>query len=140
MSAPQDLPNEELQQLQSLLRLKNYERPVDGYFEDFLDEFHRRQREEVVSREPSVWEKVTTWFNGLGAARWAYGAGLGYALLFLAFVMWPDQAAPNQSVAQETEEVLPGDRRLEHVELERKQQPLPADEEKEARELLPKDF
>jgi hypothetical protein len=36
-----------------LLRLKKYEQPPPGYFEDFLHEFHRRQRDELL-RQP-VW-------------------------------------------------------------------------------------
>ncbi len=36
-----------------LLRLKKYEQPPPGYFENFLHEFHRRQRDELL-RQP-VW-------------------------------------------------------------------------------------
>jgi len=36
-----------------LLRLKRYEQPPPGYFENFLHEFHRRQRDELL-RQP-VW-------------------------------------------------------------------------------------
>jgi hypothetical protein len=36
-----------------LLRLKRYEQPPPGYFEDFLHEFHRRQRDELL-RQP-IW-------------------------------------------------------------------------------------
>jgi hypothetical protein len=31
-----------------LLRLKKYEQPPPGYFENFLHEFHRRQRDELL--------------------------------------------------------------------------------------------
>jgi len=31
-----------------LLRLKKYEQPPPGYFENFLHEFHRRQRDEIA--------------------------------------------------------------------------------------------
>ncbi len=34
-----------------LLRLKNFEQPPPAYFENFLHEFHRRQRDELL-REP----------------------------------------------------------------------------------------
>src|SRR6476620_8107062 len=43
--------NEE--QIGKLLRLKKFEQPPPGYFENFLHEFHRRQRDELL-REP-VW-------------------------------------------------------------------------------------
>ena len=32
-----------------LLRLKRYEQPPPGYFENFLHEFHRRQRDELLA-------------------------------------------------------------------------------------------
>jgi len=41
------------EQIGKLLRLKKYEQPPPGYFEDFLHEFHRRQRDELL-REP-IW-------------------------------------------------------------------------------------
>jgi hypothetical protein len=43
--------NEE--QIGKLLRLKKYEQPPPAYFENFLHEFHRRQRDELL-KEP-IW-------------------------------------------------------------------------------------
>jgi hypothetical protein len=38
-------------EISKLLRLKRYEQPPAGYFENFLHEFHRRQRDELL-RQP----------------------------------------------------------------------------------------
>ncbi|HET9419185.1 MAG TPA: hypothetical protein VFO30_07580 [Chthoniobacterales bacterium] len=35
-------------EIATLLRLKRYEQPPPGYFEDFLHEFHRRQRDALL--------------------------------------------------------------------------------------------
>jgi hypothetical protein len=35
-------------EIAKLLRLKKYEQPAPGYFENFLHEFHRRQRDELL--------------------------------------------------------------------------------------------
>src|SRR5438552_9946316 len=38
-------------QITKLLRLKRFEQPPPGYFDNFLHEFHRRQRDELL-RQP----------------------------------------------------------------------------------------
>lgn len=43
--------NENFEEIGRLLRLKRYEQPPPAYFENFLHEFHRRQRDELL-RQP----------------------------------------------------------------------------------------
>ncbi len=53
--------NELSNEIGQLLRLKKFEQPPPGYFEDFLHEFHRRQRDELL-REPLwsvVWQRLS---------------------------------------------------------------------------------
>lgn len=44
-----------------LLRLKRYEQPPPGYFENFLQEFRRRQRERDELWHQSLWRRI--WFE-----------------------------------------------------------------------------
>ena len=110
----------EFPEVQKLLRLKRYEEPSDEYFEEFLDEFHRRQREDLMktSARSLFMERLTVWFRELGMAKWAYGAGLAYAALMIGFVLWPRGGHEAPVVKPGTTE-LPGDRTLEHVEFQK---------------------
>ena len=141
MTDTQDIPADELEDLQRLLKLKNYEQPVDGYFEDFLDEFHRRQRESMVSQSsPSVWSRFSEWFSDLGAAKWAIGAGVAYAVLALGFFgTLADKGS--SGVAKETEDFLPEGSKLQHVELETATpEVLGKERSEESLEILPREF
>ncbi len=44
-----------------LLRLKKYEQPPPGYFENFLHEFHRRQRDELLKQPvwSVLWQRLS---------------------------------------------------------------------------------
>lgn len=68
--------------LQKLLRLKRYEQPPPGYVDDFLREFHHRQRAALL-REP-LWrigfERMAALFSMHSAGRYAYGAATALVL------------------------------------------------------------
>ena len=50
------MDNSTTTKLAGSLRLKRYEQPPPGYFENFLHEFHRRQRDELL-RQP-LWQNL----------------------------------------------------------------------------------
>jgi hypothetical protein len=110
--------NSQFPEVQKLLRLKRYEQPSEEYFEEFLDEFHRRQREDLMrtSSRRLFAERLAVWFRELGMAKWAYGAGLAYATLMVGFLMWP--RGGSEEIAQPGIMPLPGERVLEHVDFE----------------------
>ena len=65
---------DDFKDLQALLRLKRYEAPPAEYFEDFLYEFHRRQRAELLRRP--LWRLALDRLEGalptFTPARYAY--------------------------------------------------------------------
>lgn len=83
-----------VEEIGSLLALKRHERPEEGYFDDFLREFHQRRREEEALKSgPSGWmRRASVWISSLGASKWAYGAGLAYATIMALFLLAPDNA------------------------------------------------
>ena len=78
-------------QLESLLALKRHERPEEDYWQGFLCEFHQRQREQATMKSglSRFMERVSAWFGDLDSSKWAYGAGLAYAAVTVAFFLMP---------------------------------------------------
>jgi hypothetical protein len=76
------------EQIGALLSLKRHERPPEGYMDDFLREFHMRRREEAMSERGfgAWWSRFTGWLSEPGASKWAYGAGMAYAAILIAFM------------------------------------------------------
>jgi len=72
-----------VEEIGTLLALKRHERPEDGYFDDFLREFHQRLRAEEARQKGLAgwWRKTSAWFSDLGASKWAYAGGLAYATI-----------------------------------------------------------
>ncbi|MFN0127625.1 MAG: hypothetical protein ACKV19_13170 [Verrucomicrobiales bacterium] len=101
MNAPHD-PSPELA---SLLRLKRYEQPPPGYFDDFAHAFHKRQRAELL--RVSAWQlwvdRVGTHFmewRFLLQPRWLVPLGATYAVLMLALFFRQDKPTSPGEVAR----------------------------------------
>ena len=88
-------------QLQELLRLKRFEQPPPGYFDRTLNEFHRRQRAELLRRSAlQIW--FDRFLSGLWSFRvptYAYGAAFG-AFLVAATIVGSGVWAPYMETAE----------------------------------------
>jgi hypothetical protein len=88
-----------VEQLENLLALRRDERPEEGYWQDFLCEFHQRQRERAVDRRglKGFTLRMGEWFSELGPSKWAYGAGLAYASVAAMALLMPREAQMDQA-------------------------------------------
>lgn len=112
-----------VEQLESLLALKRHELPEEGYWQDFLCEFHQRQRQHALSQSgvSALVARVSGWFADLGPSRWAYGAGLAYAAATIAFFLIPRgvevEHAPAAPVNYQVVPVAPPIEQLDQLDL-----------------------
>ena len=86
-----------VEQISNLLSQRSDLRPEEGYWQDFLREFHHNQRMEAAAMSaPSAFvERVRSWFSEVSPSKWAYGAGLAYATAAVAFFLVPRGAEVN---------------------------------------------
>lgn len=63
----------EFEDIQRLIRLKRFEQPEEGFTENFLQQFHQRQRAEMLKRSSLelFWERVTTWWDHMLVPKWS---------------------------------------------------------------------
>lgn len=86
-----------VEQISNLLSQRSDLRPEEGYWQDFLREFHHNQRMEAAAKSaPSAFVgRLRSWFSEVSPSKWAYGAGLAYATAAIAFFLVPRGAEVN---------------------------------------------
>jgi hypothetical protein len=80
-----------VEQISNLLASKRTEHPDAAYWQEFVCEFHQNQREQSVKKSgvANALDVVSNWFSDLGPSKWAYGAGMAYAAVTVAFLLTP---------------------------------------------------
>ncbi len=80
-----------VEQISNLLSQRDDLRPEEGYWQDFLREFHHNQRVEAAN-QPAVTvflKNLGSFFSEVSPSRWAYGAGFAYAAAAVIFLIAP---------------------------------------------------
>jgi hypothetical protein len=102
----------EFEDIQRLIRLKRHEQPPPGFVEEFVSSFQERQRSELLrnSARGLLWERVTTYLEGLLNPKWAWAGATAVAALGLGFMLRPlpggvAQLAQNKASAQGVQQV-----------------------------------
>ena len=80
---------EQEEEIQKLLRLKRYEQPPPGYFDDFLREFQCRQRAEVIHRPlwSVIWDRFSSIAPSFHVPQMAYASIVAMALVASAVIL-----------------------------------------------------
>ena len=68
----------DFENIQKLIRLKRFENPGDGFTEEFLREFHQRQRAEMLKQSSInlLAERVQTWWTHLTVPKWSLATAM----------------------------------------------------------------
>ncbi|MGV3660110.1 MAG: hypothetical protein ACO1TE_07990 [Prosthecobacter sp.] len=68
----------DFENIQKLIRLKRFENPGEGFTEEFLKEFHQRQRAEMLKQSSIdlLVERVLTWWNHLTVPKWSLATAM----------------------------------------------------------------
>lgn len=101
----------EEEKIRKIIRLKRHERPPEGYFEDFLEEFRNcrdRESRPLPSRRGLGAGRFASWFRGKRGSAWVLGSGLAYAALILVIVWWPKGVSGDPDVNRQPVIYEPG--------------------------------
>lgn len=98
----------EFKDIERLLRLKRYEQPPEGYYEEFIERFKERQRSEVLrlSARGLFVERVSTWLYGMPPRQWMLAGGAATIALAAGFYLIPEQAESAPPVSPTEESML----------------------------------
>lgn len=79
--------------LHKLLKIKRYEHPSADYFERFIDQFHERQRAELLRRSTRslLWERIIDIFPDFHVPRLAYAGVVAAAVVASALILFTQQ-------------------------------------------------
>lgn len=77
----------EFENIQRLIRLKKFEQPGEGFTEEFLLQFHQRQRAELLKKSSIslLWERTITWWDNVTAPKWSLATA---AVAVCALSLW----------------------------------------------------
>jgi len=86
----------EFEDIQRLIRLKRFEKPEENFTENFLREFHQRQRAEMLQQSAVglLLERAATWWSHLLVPKWGVAAAVAIGIMGV----WIGTADRNHSV------------------------------------------
>ena len=86
--------DEEFTDLQKLLQLKRHENPGDHYFENFLDDFHSRQRSALLNQSARglLFERIGTYLSG--GSKPLLASGVAFAAVAVGGISYFKSSAP----------------------------------------------
>jgi hypothetical protein len=105
------------QQVQQLLRLKRFEQPPPGYFDQALQEFHRRQRAELLQRSAFRiwWERTASGLFALRVPSYAYAGAFAIFCVLATLVgsgVFNSPPQPELASSAAVDAVAPGARAI----------------------------
>ena len=101
----------EHEEVQKLLRLKRYERPPEGYYDQFLTQFQSRQRAELLKRSAHslFFERLATYFSGFSTPRLVGAAAGACAAVVLTVIMISNFPGEDEGTkTAQNPEIVPG--------------------------------
>ncbi len=95
---------DQFKDIQRLIRLKRHESPGEAFAEEFLKNFHQRQREEMLNKSSMAlfFERISTRFDAWLSPKWAL-AGAFAAVTVIAGILYSFNAPAAVGVANQTE-------------------------------------